>query len=238
MIPDGGWFERPVVDIARDMLGGYFTHRTPEGAVTIRIVEVEAYDGEIDPGSHAFRGLTQRNRTMFGPPGHLYVYRHLGLHTCANIVCGPKGRAAAVLLRAGEVLNVSRETNPSVVRAEYARTPVETTENSLPLARARRNATGITRSDIDLAQGPARLTVALGISITDDGASILDPNGPFTLRLATQNTEHIMSGPRVGVSGEGGRADLFPWRFWLADDPHVSTYRPAQLRKRKSSRNL
>jgi DNA-3-methyladenine glycosylase len=220
-VPERDWLNRPVLELAPLLLGALLTHTTPDGAVTVRIVEVEAYDGERDPGSHAYRGLTQRNKTMFGPGGHLYVYRHMGLHVCANIVSGPEGWGCGTLLRAGEVVD------------------------GIELARHRRNAAGVSRSDVDLAQGPARLTVALGIKPDDDGTDILSPSGSFKLQVpsaperqsrvskpAHQSTQ-IVCGPRVGVSGEGGRADLYPWRFWLKDDPHVSNYKPAPSPRRK-----
>ena len=223
-VSDRGWFARAATTVAPDLLGAYLVHRTADGTVALRITEVEAYDGANDPGSHAFRGWTARNATMFGPPGHLYVYRHLGLHHCVNIVCGPAGRAAAVLLRGGEVIA------------------------GADLALARRRAAGVCRTDRELARGPARLTVALGISLADDGADLLAPidAGGFALFLPlTQDlmhpqcadtprsdalptdAEHISTGPRVGIAGEGGRADLFPWRFWLTNDPTVSAYRAA-----------
>ena len=101
----------------------------------MRLTEVEAYDGETDPGSHAFRGPTPRNAVMYGAAGHLYVYFTYGMHWCANIVCGPPGVATAVLLRAGEVVA------------------------GLDIARSRRPASA---ADRDLARGPARLASALG----------------------------------------------------------------------------
>ena len=233
-VPERDWFNRPVLEIAPLLPGALLTHTTPDGAVTIRIVEVEAYDGERDPGSHAYRGLTDRNKTMFGPGGHLYVCRHMGLHVCANIVSGPEGWGCGTLLRAGEVVD------------------------GIELARHRRNAAGVSRADVDLAQGPARLTVALGIKPDDDGADILTPSSNFYLEIPQASVEtlssparerksrvskprshqypQIVCGPRVGVSGEGGRADLYPWRFWLKDDPHVSTYKPAPPPRRPENR--
>jgi DNA-3-methyladenine glycosylase len=216
--PGREWFDRPVLELATALLGAHLTHRTSEGIVVVRIVEVEAYAGADDPGSHAYRGRTARNATMFGAGGHLYVYQHMGLHRCANIVAGPGGTASGCLLRAGEVVE------------------------GVELARARRMASGVTRNDLDLAQGPARLTVALGISRDDDGADLLDPAGAFALVVprgavggrvpvgagaACDEKEKVASGPRVGVSGEGGRPDLFPWRFWLDGDPYVSKFRAA-----------
>ena len=212
-IPDRAWFERDVRAVARDLLGMHLVRRTPEGTVALRITEVEAYDGAHDPGSHAYRGRTVRNAAMFGEPGHAYVYRHLGLHHCVNVVCAPEGRAAAVLVRAGEVID------------------------GADLARARRTAKGVCADDRDLARGPARLTVALGITLADLGTDLLSAASPLILTHAPPADQsvaagEIASGPRVGVSGEGGRADLFPWRFWLAGDPTVSAYRAASPRRR------
>jgi DNA-3-methyladenine glycosylase len=128
--------ERPSIEVAPLLLGGVLT----VDGVSLRITEVEAYLGELDPGSHAFRGPSRRNAVMYGPPGHLYTYFTYGMHTCANVVTSPEGTASAVLLRAGEI--------------------VEGLEN----ARARRLTS---RNDHDLAQGPARLCVALGIRLDD-----------------------------------------------------------------------
>ncbi|WP_318842957.1 DNA-3-methyladenine glycosylase [Myceligenerans pegani] len=226
------FFERPVLAVARDLLGAHLTVRGPDGTVTVRLTEVEAYDGGNDPGSHAYRGRTTRNATMFGTAGHLYVYRHLGLHHCANIVCGPDGEPSAVLLRAAEVTD------------------------GVELARERRLAAGVVRADRDLARGPARLTVALGIDRSDDGVDVTGTGGRVTLEPAPgswpppgrtvrdrraadetliRTTGVVRTGPRVGVSGEGGRADLFPWRFWLDGEPTVSDYRVAAARRRRTA---
>ncbi|RPF21979.1 DNA-3-methyladenine glycosylase [Myceligenerans xiligouense] len=216
------FFDRPVLLVARDLLGAHLTVRGAGGAVTVRLTEVEAYDGAADPGSHAYRGRTARNATMFGAGGHLYVYRHLGLHHCANIVCGPEGAASGVLLRAAEVVD------------------------GVELARARRVAAGVVRADRDLARGPARLTVALGIDRSDDGADVAGREGRLTLEPRPvgslspdgvpapggRGPGGVRTGPRVGVSGDGGRADLFPWRFWLDGEPTVSDYRAAVPRRR------
>ncbi len=169
--------------------------------VTLRITEVEAYLGELDPGSHAFRGPGKRNAVMYGPPGHVYTYFTYGMHVCANVVCSPEGIATAVLLRAGEI--------------------VEGTD----AARRRRTTS---RTDTDLARGPARLCVALGITLADGGASLDGPR--FHLDLPASPTPYA-TGPRTGVSGAGG-TDQYPWRFWIPGDPTVSPYKPAVAKKR------
>lgn len=196
------WAElsRPAVEVAPRLLGAHLIGR----GVVIRITEVEAYLGSEDPGSHAFRGLTPRNRTMFGPAGHLYTYFTYGMHVCANIVCSPDGVPSAVLIRAGEVVD------------------------GMDLARERRTTS---KRDRDLASGPARLTIAAGIALSDDGTNLA--TGPLRLELPTTPPAHstmsriparTMSGPRTGVSGAGGTGD-YPWRFWIEGDDTVSPYR-------------
>lgn len=218
LVPDRAWFERPVLDVAADLLGAHVTHSTPEGTVTLRLTEVEAYGGLDDPGSHAARGVTLRNRSMALPGGHLYAYRHLGLHTCLNVVAGPEDSPSAVLLRGGEVVDGE------------------------PLALARRTARGVAKTARDLARGPARLAVALGAGVDHDGADLLGPGGclsltvpePLGAQTAAAAAQHgaVLRGPRVGVSGPGGDGELFPWRLWLAGEPTVSAYRAVSPRRR------
>ena len=92
------------LEVCPRLLGAVLRAEDSEGAVAVRLTEVEAYRGEEDPGSHAFRGRTARNATMFEAAGAVYVYFTYGMHHCANIVCGPEGLSRAVLLRAGEVI--------------------------------------------------------------------------------------------------------------------------------------
>lgn len=161
----------PVLQIAPTLLGAVLRHETEEGAVAVRLTEVEAYAGEMDPGSHAYRGPTPRNQVMFGAAGHLYVYFTYGMHYCCNVVVGEKGRASAVLLRAGEV----------VAGQELAR-------------RRRRNG-----PDRDLARGPARLCQALGIDLSCNGEYLGE--GPLTLTLppTPPAVQDVRTGPRVGL---------------------------------------
>lgn len=233
------FFARDALEVAPELLGAHLTITSPEGTITVRITETEAYHGlgtgqVHDAGSHARMGKTARNATMFGEPAHLYVYFSYGMHNAVNVVCSPEGTASGVLLRAGEI--VAGED----------------------LARSRRPAAKTSR---DLARGPGRLAQALGLVYTlHDGMDALSelraqPSGPrdtpapertddthpLSKRPLDQRTwahlelpdvppAHISRGPRTGVSGEAG-SDAFPWRFWITDDPTVSPYRPAAPRK-------
>ena len=194
---DRAILERPSIEVAPLLLGALITSR----GVSVRITEVEAYLGEVDPGSHAFRGQTKRNAVMYGSAGHVYTYFTYGMHVCANVVCSPVGVASAVLIRAGEVID------------------------GLPIARLRRTTS---KRDADLAQGPARLVVALGITLADDGADL--ESGDITLELP-EVAASFETGPRTGVSGAGG-SDLYPWRFWIPGDPTVSPYKAHVPKKR------
>ena len=98
------FFARPSVEVAPDLLGCVLEHETAEGLVAVELTEVEAYAGQADPASHAYRGKTARNAVMFGPPGHAYVYFTYGMYFCVNLVCLGDGTASAVLLRAGRVI--------------------------------------------------------------------------------------------------------------------------------------
>jgi DNA-3-methyladenine glycosylase len=196
------FLNRPAPEVAPGLLGRVLEHESPEGLVAVRLTEVEAYNGEGDPASHAARGRTARNAVMYGPPGHAYVYFTYGMHFCVNVVCMTPGTASAVLMRAGVVIAGEE------------------------LARRRRPVRG---PDRDLARGPARLCQALGIDRTLNGADFCDPASPLRLRSGIRSEQNaIHSGPRVGVSA----AATVPWRFWLDGEPSVSVYRPHVPRRR------
>lgn len=161
----------PVADVAPLLLGARLT----AGGVTVRLTEVEAYAGSGDPGSHASRGRTQRNAPMFGEAGRAYVYFSYGMHWCLNVVTGPAGEAAAVLLRAGEVLD------------------------GIETARSRRPGS----TDRDLCRGPARLCRALDVTGGRDGSELLDAGSPVRLVLGHPVQDGVRTGPRVGVAGAG-----------------------------------
>lgn len=158
----------PVV-VAQRLLGA----RLQVGDVVVRIVEVEAYGGADDEASHSFRGKKVANRTMFGPPGHLYVYLSYGLHNCANVVCGPQGSPAAVLFRAADVLEGAR-----IVLARRGRDD-------------RRGRLG----------GPGTLCQGLGIDRGFDGLDLCDAGAAVQLqRGRIEPTESVLAGPRVGLT--------------------------------------
>ncbi|MFF9055118.1 DNA-3-methyladenine glycosylase [Streptomyces erythrochromogenes] len=200
------FFDRPVLTVAPDLLGRTLVRRTAEGPLELRITEVEAYEGESDPGSHAYRGRTARNASMFGPPGHAYVYFIYGMWFSLNLVCGPPGHASGVLLRAGEI----------TTGAELA-------------AKRRLSA----RSPRELAKGPARLATALDVDRSLDGTDLCGgPDSPLSLLAgAPTSPDLVSSGPRTGVGGAG--AD-HPYRFWITQDPTVSPYRAHAPRRRST----
>lgn len=157
-----------------------------------RIVETEAYCGPLDPAAHTFRGKTARNATMFGPPGHLYVYFTYGMHWCCNAVCGKQDEGVGVLLRA-----LAPMTGLDVMRA------------------ARLKA----KHDRDLCSGPARLTQAMGIDGSHDGIDLVTGRGGY--RIVDDGTpppQELVATGRIGIR----HAADAPLRWYVPDDPNVS----------------
>ncbi|MBK5287490.1 MAG: DNA-3-methyladenine glycosylase [Acidimicrobiia bacterium] len=187
------FFDRDPRVLAPDLLNKLLISTRDDERLVARIVEVEAYRGAVDPASHAYRGRTARNATMFGPPGRLYVYFTYGMHFCINVVAAaPEGDAGAVLIRAAVPLQ------------------------GLELMRARRPAA---RQDRMLLAGPARLASAFGLVRDDDGRDLT--RGPVT--LADDGTPPPRSpgrSTRIGLAA--GKGDDTPWRWFVAGDPHVS----------------
>lgn len=193
------FYARDALTVARELIGCLFLHESPGGRVGVRLVETEAYRGAIDPGSHGYRGPTPRTLSMFGPPGHLYVYFTYGMHWCANVVCAQEGVCEAVLLRAGEPV-----TGIDLMRASRPR---------------------ITNDRL-LAAGPARLTQAMGITKTDDGATLLR-GGAFWCAEDQETPVHrareIAQTVRVGLGP--GQGDELAWRFVVPGHPYASRRR-------------
>lgn len=192
------------LEVAPRLLGAELQTVVDGETVRLRITEVEAYHGQgtgdiADPGSHARMGRTARNDTMWGAPGHLYVYLSHGIHSCVNVVCGQDGVAGGVLLRAGSVIEG--------VDAAIARSG---------------------RAGRYLARGPGRLGQVSGLRHPlHDGIDAVtgSPRRGASAQLwLGAPVARIATGPRVGVAGEAG-THAFPWRFWIDGDPTVSAFR-------------
>jgi len=182
--------------VARDLLGRVLVRRREDRRLSGRIVEVEAYGatrrGRPDLACHALRGPTARNASMFGPPGRAYVYLIYGMHHCLNLVCGPEGRAEAVLLRALEPLEgeeVMAALRPGRPRREWA-------------------------------AGPGRLSAALDLDRGWDGAPLAPP-GLWLEAGRPLPAARRAASPRIGVS-YAGPAAAWPWRFHEKGNPHLS----------------
>ena len=188
--------EDPVA-VAVGLLGKILRVKTPSGACAARIVEAEAYGGPRDRASHAWRGRTPRNESMFGPPGTAYVYLCYGIHRMFNVVTAPPGTPAAVLIRAVE--------------------PMEGIRGML----RRRN---LPADDHRLTAGPGALTAALGIRMEWDRSDLVC--GPIRIEDDGMRIPagKIQQRPRVGVN-YAGPAARFPWRFSIRGNPWVSRSR-------------
>lgn len=186
------FYERPTFTVARELLGKVLVRRQGRHFLTGRIVEVEAYLGERDPASHAFRGRTARNEVMFRTGGHLYVYFTYGMHFCANVVTEREGRARAVLLRAVEPLG------------------------GIPaMARLRGVAPGEVRN---LCSGPAKLCQAFGIGRSDNGMDLTGPEIWIAEDAHAFPPGRIRRSPRIGIS----TATRYRWRFTVGGSPYLS----------------
>ena len=183
------FYARPTLHVARDLLGCLLCRREEDGTITMgRIVETEAYIGEDDPACHAAAGLTPRTQVLYGPPGRSYVYFTYGMHYLFNAVTESEGRPAAVLVRA---LRPEAGLERMVAR------------RGTPVAR-------------DLARGPARLCVALGIDLAQNDVSLRGP--VLSIREDGWSPSCIATGPRIGIRQGTER----PWRFWIPGEAHVS----------------
>jgi len=252
-ILDRGFFDRPGVQVAPELLGLVLWHDSPAGLVAGVLTEVEAYAGQADPASHAYRGRSNRNAVMFGPPGHAYVYFTYGMHFCVNLVCEQAGQASAVLLRAARIVQgaelaaIRRRPRARTAAAEQpgqaeqreqpgqAEQPDQPEQAEQPGQREQSGQPrlpGRVLAERDLARGPARLCQALGIDRSLDGADVCGTGTPMGIGAppgwAPAPASAISTGPRVGVS----QAAEVPWRFWLTSESSVSIYRPAVPRRR------
>jgi DNA-3-methyladenine glycosylase len=165
------FFARDPVVLARDLLGRVLFYKALEGLLAGRIVETEAYTGEADPASHAFRGRTARNAVMFGPAGHAYVYFTYGMHYCLNVTAEAPGTAGAVLLRALEPL-----AGVEIMRARGDRGP-----------------------EGRLLSGPGKIGRAFGLSLADNGRDFT--RGPLGLAAGSPVPDReVTPSRRIGIS--------------------------------------
>ena len=195
------FYLRSTLRVARELLGKYLVRQNGNQRLVGRIVETEAYRGEKDPASHAYRGMTKRNEVMFLKGGHLYVYFTYGMHFCANVVTGRMGKGRAVLLRAIE--------------------PVA----GIEVMRGRRTLSLAGRSDVNLTNGPAKLCEALGIGRRQNGVDLLGPE--IWIAENKIGTRQIRRGvsSRIGVT-EGRK---YKWRFYVKGNPFVSRGKPVKI---------
>ena len=185
-----GFYERDTVTVARDLLGKVLLHGVDDNLLAGRIVETEAYLGKGDAAAHSAKGPTERNRVVFGPPGHAYVYFIYGMYECLNLVAEPDGRAGCVLIRAIEPLlglDAMRLRRPKAKR------------------------------DRELASGPGKLTLAMGITRALNGADLT--RGPLAVReFRRPEALDVAASARIGISAS---ADL-PLRFYIKHNEYVS----------------
>jgi DNA-3-methyladenine glycosylase len=184
--------------VARGLLGARLVRMLDGQRLSGVIVECEAYIGQDDTACHASRGRTRRNEVMFGPPGHAYVYFTYGMHWMLNVVTEAEGFPAAVLLRAIQ--------------------PVEGIETM----RALRHAQGSPRAERELTGGPARLTQALAIDKTLNGADLVAGDSLWLEPDVSVPEGSVGRGPRIGVQSAAEKDRLAPWRFWVRDNRYVS----------------
>ncbi len=162
------FYDRPTADVARDLLGKVLVHGRTAGI----IVETEAYLGGDDLAAHSARGITDRTRVIFGPPGHAYVYVIYGVYECLNLICEPEGQPGCVLIRAIEPvagIELMRERRPEA------------------------------RKDEDLASGPGKLTLAMAITRAQNGADVT--RGSLVVRQPAEPRHvEIAVTPRIGIT--------------------------------------
>ena len=188
------FYLRPTLTVARELLGTYLVRATGRNILAGKIVEVEAYQGEKDPASHAYRGKSKRNEVMFRMGGYLYVYFTYGMHYCCNVVTEEEGLGRAVLLRA-----------------------IEPVSGTAKMKRNRDFDPG-RMNEYQLTNGPAKLCEAFGISRKDNGTDLLGDDLFISRVPGRQSTHSIVRSTRIGISA----GTEHRWRFTIRDNPWVS----------------
>jgi DNA-3-methyladenine glycosylase len=210
----GSFYERPVLEVARDLIGCTVVHGETAGA----IVETEAYHQE-EPASHAYVGLTPRTSTLFGPPGIAYVYRSYGIHALFNAVCEPEGVGVAVLIRA-----LRPVAGFELMRRRRSGRPASAGGGEAGRRGGAQGAGARAVADRELCSGPGRLTQALGIELGENGTSLV--SGPVRILPRERRAPEIVASKRIGIT----KAAALPWRFSLAGDENVSRPWPWRAR--------
>ena len=201
------FYDRPTLEVARDLLGKVLVHRTVDGLTSGAIVEAEAYIGETDPACHAAPGPTRRNEPLYGDPGHAYVYFNYGVHYLVNVVTERRGYPAAVLIRALE--------------------PIE----GIGVMRTRRGSrrSGAQIPQHDLCKGPGNLTRAMGIALGENRADLTRAAGASHAGLWIEDRGVVVTGvgwtPRIGIRLGTDHA----WRCYVASNASVSGRRVAGI---------
>jgi len=210
------FYDRPTLDVARDLLGKVLVHRRHGTTTSGAIVEVEAYIGESDPACHAAPGPTRRNAPLYGPPGHAYVYLNYGIHYLVNVVTEAEQQPAAVLIRALDPID-----GIDVMRRRRRRA-----------MKGRRALNGRTLSVHDLCRGPGNVTMAMGITLAQNQLDLLGRE-LFIEDRGIDPGMHAWS-ERVGI--RVGTEHL--WRAYVTECPAVSTLKgvPAKLRRIRTSK--
>jgi DNA-3-methyladenine glycosylase len=195
-----GFYVRPTLDVACDLIGKVLVHRRRNVVTSGVIVEVEAYIGESDPACHAAPGPTRRNQPLYGPPGHAYVYLNYGIHCLMNVVTEPEGSPAAVLIRALEPLE-----GVACMRRRRSRA-----------AKGRHSPASAALPVHLLCRGPGNVTMAMGITLKDNKLDLLGDR--LHIEDRGVQTGPIAWSPRIGIRVGVDR----PWRVSVTGHPAVS----------------
>ena len=189
------FYNRNLLSVARDLLGKILVVKTDREVLSGKIVEVEAYNGDIDEASHAFRGKTKRNEVMFWEGGHLYIYFTYGVHFCANVVVGKKEKGMAVLIRAIEPL----EGIPMMIKNRFGEKLIKN------------------RKLFNLTSGPGKVCKAMDINRNHNGID-LTADKIFILDQPKLKNNEICVSRRIGIT----RSVNLQWRFFIKHNPFVS----------------
>jgi len=193
------FYDRPTLDVARDLIGKVLVHERRGVRTSGVIVEAEAYVGESDPACHAAPGPTRRNEPLYGPPGLSYDYLNYGLHCLVNVVTEAQGAPAAVLIRALDPIEGIEVMRRRRARAAKGRT---TPSRGLP--------------DHDLCRGPGNLTMAMGITLAENRLDLLGER--LFVEDRCGEVGRLAWGPRIGIRVGVDRR----WRVYAANHRAVS----------------